>query len=347
MTRLSGSSATLLLLILACSGGEDDFFKDSGMEVAAGGSGSIDVGVGGTSAASTDGATVSISTSEGAGPSVSTTADGASGSTGGSNGTGGEASTTTTGATTSDGTPGTGGTSAGSGGTGGGAAGTGGSGGSLGSGGDGGGTGGGASGGSGGSGGNAGSGGTDSCSPSDERCDGVDNDCDDDVDEDDVCPTGCFGDTYQGHAYVFCDRPPGQNSLNNRPARNWQQAMQYCLDRDQVLVSLQTSDESDFVYSGLDELNGSGDIWMGATDQDDEDLWSWALGMSVASWEPFYDDNSEMVVGDAFVDWRSGEPNDQGGEDCGVIEVQDGGGYLWDDRSCTTDFDRFVCEDPP
>jgi hypothetical protein len=135
--------------------------------------------------------------------------------------------------------------------------------------------------------------------------------------------------------------------MDNRGPRTWQQAMQFCLNREQVLVNIQTSDENDFVHAGLDELGGSGDIWMGATDQDEEDLWSWALGMSAANWEPFYDDESEMAIDGAFVDWRSGEPNDDGSEDCGVLEVQEDDGYLWDDRACTTDFDRLVCEDAP
>lgn len=359
MPRLQACSATFVLLVLACSSARDDeFFKASDSEVAGGGTGSIDLSVGATSTVgSVDGSSLDPGDASG----EPTTSGGTGTDSGGSGaqGTGGSPSATTNGASTSDGAGASGGSSAGGEGTGGantGVAGAGGSGtggastggastggastggtsaGGSGTGGDSGGTAG------------AGAGGSGGCSVSDEICDGLDNDCDEDTDEDDVCPTGCFGDTYQGSTYLFCDRPPGQSGFDSRPARSWQQAMQYCLARDQVLVNIQTSAESDFVYAGLDELGGSGDIWMGATDQEQEDLWSWALGMNTTSWEVFYDDDSEMVVDDAFIDWRSGEPNDQGSEDCGVIEVQEEGGYLWDDRSCQTTFDRFVCEDAP
>ncbi len=187
-------------------------------------------------------------------------------------------------------------------------------------------------------------GGTGGCSVTEERCDGADNDCDDEVDEGDVCPDGCFAEQLEGRAYLFCDRPSGAMS-NTRRSRDWQQAMQFCLNRDQVLAVVESEDENAFIYRALNSLSGSGDVWMGATDQEDEELWSWAVSLDPESWVPFYDADSEEPIDDAFNDWREGEPNDMGGEDCGIFEDMGSGEWLWDDRACDTEFDRLVCEE--
>ncbi len=73
------------------------------------------------------------------------------------------------------------------------------------------------------------------------------------------------------------------------------------------------------------------DLWIGATDDPDEDDFTWTTG------EPF-----------VFDHWRSGEPNDggNGGEDCAVVEGDNnifGQGCLWDDRDCEADF-GYLCE---
>lgn len=156
---------------------------------------------------------------------------------------------------------------------------------------------------------------------------------------------GCMGASFEGHAYMFCNSPTGVNGSGRR-ARSWQQAMQFCMNHGQVLVRVESESESAFVYQSLNESDGSGDVWMGATDQEDEDQWSWAVSSDPDDWVLFYDADEGTPVDGAFIDWRQGEPNNMGGEDCGVFEDQEDGTWLWDDRSCSTDFERLVCEDP-
>ncbi len=185
-------------------------------------------------------------------------------------------------------------------------------------------------------------GGTPTCVPEDERCDGIDNDCDDQIDEGNVCPDDCVGEHFEGHDYLFC---PAESSGPLSRARTWERARTYCVTRGKVLVHLETEAETKFVYAALAELDLGGDAWMGATDRV-EDKWSWE-GTTMLDTVLFYDDKTEKVVDGFFVDWREGEPNDGGNEDCGVLEDQNDGTYLWDDRSCSEDLELFVCEGEP
>ena len=78
---------------------------------------------------------------------------------------------------------------------------------------------------------------------------------------------------------------------------------------------------------------GNQDVWIGATDQGSEDVFTWTTG------EAF-----------AFDHWRSDEPNDggSGGEDCAVMEGDNnipGEGCLWDDRDCGSG-SPYLCERP-
>ncbi len=197
-------------------------------------------------------------------------------------------------------------------------------------------------GGAGGTGASGGTGGA-SCTPTEEVCDGEDNDCNESVDEEDVCPEGCLGASFDARSYLFCDRPRVSGG-NSGSARSWQQAMQYCQNRDLNLALIESEEENAFIYKTLLHLELGGDVWMGATDQEDEDLWSWALGDDPDDWIPFYDQFDEEPIDDAFNDWREGEPNDDGGEDCGIFEDLGGDEWAWDDRDCQTQFDLFVCE---
>ncbi len=71
---------------------------------------------------------------------------------------------------------------------------------------------------------------------------------------------------------------------------------------------------------------GAGDRWIGLTDADVEDVWTWADGTA-----PSYED------------WRASEPDDwPPGEDCGQIRGVDGG---WGDAECDSLRD-FICASP-
>ena len=188
----------------------------------------------------------------------------------------------------------------------------------------------------------AGAAGGPSCVPEQERCDGIDNDCEDGADDGNVCPDGCVGAHFEGHDYLFCLDDNG-GSLGG--GRTWSQARTFCVMEDKVLVHLETESEAKFVYAKLVELDLSADAWMGATDRV-EDEWWWEGATSLDTVQ-FYDHDTETAVDGLFIDWREGEPNDGGGEDCGAIEEQSDGTYLWDDRSCSEELELFVCEGEP
>jgi hypothetical protein len=322
-------------LVAACSSpSENDFF--GGDPPGTSGSGGSAAGSGGSSAVSGSGG------GSGTG--------GSAGSSGGSvSGAGGSAGTTTGGTAGSE-TGGTAGTGGGTAGTGGGSGGT--------AGGETGGTGGTATGGvagtSAGTAGTseAGSGGTNeagaagappTCVPEEERCDGIDNDCENGVDDGNVCPDDCVGGHFEGHDYLFC---PAENSGPLGGGRTWTQARTYCVAEGMVLVHLETQAETKFVYAELAKLDLGLDAWMGATDRLEEEEWAWE-GATMLDSVLFYDADSGMAVDGFFVDWREGEPNDGGSEDCGVIEDQGDGTFLWDDRSCNEQQELLVCEGEP
>jgi hypothetical protein len=188
----------------------------------------------------------------------------------------------------------------------------------------------------------AGAGGATPCVPEDERCDGLDNDCENGIDDGNACPSGCTGGNFEGHDYLFCVAP--NSGLMN--GRTWSAARTYCIGRDMLLVHLETEAEANFVYAGLTALDEEEHAWMGATDRSGEDNWVWE-GATTLDVKPFYDAEEGMAIDGAFIDWREGEPNDDGSEDCGVIENQSDGTWLWDDRACTQSLVLLVCEGTP
>lgn len=80
------------------------------------------------------------------------------------------------------------------------------------------------------------------------------------------------------------------------------------------------------------------DAWLGASDRGTEGDWRWLDDT------PFWSGSaSGAAVGTAYTNWRSGEPNDFFGEDCGVFQD---GSEQWNDEPCECiDCDHaFVCE---
>lgn len=304
------AGVTVSFLGLACSAPEESaIFEDAAT-----------VGAGGVSSADATTSTTTGSNEGGAGAEASDTAGGTS--TG--DGSVGDTATTSAGGSTSTSVGGSG-----SGTTQGGAGGTGGTGGTA------------SSSSSSSSGGVAGSGGG-GCVETEEVCDGADNDCDGDVD-DDACPSNCVGARFEEHTYLFCDRPGVVG--NNEAERSWQQAMQFCENRAGFRLTLvETEEENAFIYQTLVRLDVSGDVWMGATDQEDEGWWTWAASEDPDDWVAFYDEEAHEPIANAFNDWREGEPNDDGYEDCGVFEDLGSDEWAWDDRNCQNEYDLFVCE---
>ena len=69
-------------------------------------------------------------------------------------------------------------------------------------------------------------------------------------------------------------------------------------------------------------------VWIGGTDEDSEGTWKWSSGTPV------------MENQLSYTNWRSGEPNNHGNEDC--IRTYNGAGE-WIDDKC---YDKwwYVCE---
>lgn len=88
------------------------------------------------------------------------------------------------------------------------------------------------------------------------------------------------------------------------------------------LATINDSQENTFINTILD-----GNAWIGFNDINQENTFTWISGQPVT-----------------FVSWNSGEPNNDGNQDCTQYISQT---TVWDDLYCTSELD-FLCElDPP
>ena len=119
-------------------------------------------------------------------------------------------------------------------------------------------------------------------------------------------------DPITGHCLMFF----GATSLP------WEGAEQACanLPGQTSLAVVQSESENEILRS----LVGGSDVWIGANDKASEMNWVWVGG-------------GEWV----YENWRSGEPNNSGNEDCAVLQGNQGG--RWDDRPCAQSF-PYLCE---
>ena len=143
-----------------------------------------------------------------------------------------------------------------------------------------------------------------------ERCNGLDDDCDGEIDEG-AC--GC-DDTA-----LINDEDVLQVCLT---PRTWFAADQHCDDLGYHLVTARYPHEQEGLFTVVDPYDR--DIWLGLSDLSVEGVWEWVLPV------PFDYDN-----------WRAYEPNDGGlyGEDCAEMEPSG----LWDDEDCSV-AQAYVCE---
>ncbi|KAK0150630.1 C-type lectin domain family 4 member M [Merluccius polli] len=100
--------------------------------------------------------------------------------------------------------------------------------------------------------------------------------------------------------------------------KNWTVSRDDCLERDADLVVINSREEQEFVSS----LAGNQWFWIGLSDGDTEGTWKWVDGTIMTS---------------SF--WRSGQPDDYGGEDCVATSLGDD----WNDVSCAAQY-RWICE---
>ena len=150
-----------------------------------------------------------------------------------------------------------------------------------------------------------------------EACNGIDDDCDGQIDEEACsCEVGVDG----ASAWLACTTPLA-----------WHDAAAACASTGHHLASL---DGIVAQASAVDLATAAatGDAWIGLNDGDSENAWAWEDGT------PF-----------AHADWAGGEPDDgeenddhegQGGEDC---VLQDGDNGRWRDWLCSDPL-PYLCE---
>jgi hypothetical protein len=145
-----------------------------------------------------------------------------------------------------------------------------------------------------------------------EYCDGIDNDCDGDADEESVCNCTLATDA-DGDDYLFCTS-----------TASWSAGSTYCREWGAELVGINDATENTWVVNTAYGLSRS-QWWTGGTDAAVEGTWRWRDG---TTW--------------SYTNWAAGEPNDSGtGEDC--LQLGRWLDYTWNDEPCSAAY-RWICE---
>jgi tetratricopeptide (TPR) repeat protein len=97
------------------------------------------------------------------------------------------------------------------------------------------------------------------------------------------------------HLYLYVDS-----------ARTWHEARNYCALQGGYLATIQTATENEFIYQ---LTGGNSSVWLGATDEAEEGVWSWVTG------EPW-----------TYKNWAEGEPNNANEED---VRGENYMSFLW------------------
>jgi hypothetical protein len=152
-------------------------------------------------------------------------------------------------------------------------------------------------------------------------CDGLDNDCS--AATTDVCPAGCVLRTDDARLYLFCST-----------GATWPNAGITCASQFFRLARVDTAEENTWIRITGNEAIGTGDFWLGGSDQVGENAWLWDDGAQF--WQGT---SGGTVVGGLYAAWSSGEPNNDGNEDC--AEMYPSG--LWNDVGCG-EVQPYACE---
>jgi hypothetical protein len=195
---------------------------------------------------------------------------------------------------------------------------------------------------------NAGAGGEPSeCEPSAELCDGISNDCDNQVDEDGVCPSDCSARTYGEQTYVLCmsASAAAQSNYSGASARCEALGQDLGLNVEMALAQIESAEENSFIKSWIVETTpGAGMIWIGANDLDAERTWVWGRGRGARRFFDADRAGGGVAHEDRFHDFAEGRPNaaNQADEDCGALDSEVA--WQWNDLRCSEPRLGFVCE---
>jgi hypothetical protein len=149
----------------------------------------------------------------------------------------------------------------------------------------------------------------------DDRCDGLDNDCNGIIDDGEDCP--CTLAHRDKHAYLFC----------NHLAADWTSARLHCTQYGYELVQVDDQEEDDWLVETAVDFR-TPYVWTGLNDMRKEGEWEWSTGQPAE-----------------FTSWNEGEPNNWGGrEDCGIMYVTTEKKGRFNDRNCRDARPQFICE---
>jgi Lectin C-type domain/Trypsin-like peptidase domain len=127
-----------------------------------------------------------------------------------------------------------------------------------------------------------------------------------------IFPSDCNKITRNQTEYLFCNSK-----------KTWYEADQACTSYGYSLAFIGDKDEDAFLFKQM-QNSSFVDTWIGLTDQDHENYWTWRNGSRAL-----------------YTNWDKDEPNNGGkgnilgGENCAVImNKQSGRESKWDDRPC-------------
>ena len=169
--------------------------------------------------------------------------------------------------------------------------------------------------------------GRDACIPTGmEHCDGIDNNCNDQIDEQ-ACPDGCMGVANRGVGYMLCY---GQDQN-----RSWNEAETACEARGMQLARVDDASQDVWIRKIAMQANVAGRVWIGANDLQREGTWQWIDGTVFWMGEV-----NGRPVDNHYSNWAAEQPNNDGTEDCAAI-------YLpvdaWIDTECGSHY-SFLCQ---
>jgi hypothetical protein len=179
--------------------------------------------------------------------------------------------------------------------------------------------------------------------PTTELCDGIDNDCDDQVDPGTTCAIGCRGLVISGHSYMYCGGAGAFSSV----------AESRCVPQGMHLVIVDSPEENAAIVAAVAPLvtlstvvEPQKSIWLAGRDSVVEGEWRWG-----ASGPLFWLGSSAGTAQNgAYANWSTGKPNDTGTEDCAVMYLVTGTespvSGTWNDYTCA-EAHAFLCERTP
>ncbi|XP_022081683.1 macrophage mannose receptor 1-like [Acanthaster planci] len=120
---------------------------------------------------------------------------------------------------------------------------------------------------------------------------------------------------------------PGACYLMTGQQKTWEEAVAYCQDKGWELMDIENANENDILAARFRDFRPLNfNYWVGQNDRDVEGVWKYASN----------DTPSDAGV---YLNWGSGQPNDNGEQDC----IMMGKSGTWEDKECS-DYYYVTCK---